>query len=318
MSLATPSRRRLVSCLGAAAVAGMFPERRAAAQALEFNSPYNFVSVQKEGSLVTFGYVLNTDDQLSAVDLSNPAYQVLPYTRYYYAADLVKRSPRQVLVAGLGAGAFHRLFSLVHPESRLVTVEIDPMILSLAQEHADFRTGADNEVMIDDARIFLRKSREIYDWILLDAFNREAQIPAHLTTQEFFRILHNRLADDGVVLANMVQEGTRFFASYVSTIRTVFPSVVLLPVRDSTNVVVVAAKSLATPIQLRLETLGPSDHARYQDYGVDLPEIVGDAVYEGDYLPRLAGYGTILTDDFAPVESLDRETAPYIGPQQPG
>ena len=114
---------------------------------------------------------------MSSLDLANPPYQVVPYTAYYYAADLVRRNPRQVLMAGLGAGGFNRLFNLVYPASRLVTVEIDPMIRDLAQQHAGFTTGPNNEVAIEDARIFLRRSRETYDWIILDAFDREARDP---------------------------------------------------------------------------------------------------------------------------------------------
>ena len=220
-------------------------------------------------------------------------------------------------MAGLGAGAFNRLFDVVHPEARLVTVEIDPMILELARGHADFRPGPNEEVVIDDARVFLRKSRETFDWILLDTFNREGQIPAHLATGEFFRIVHGRLAEDGVLLANLIQ-GTRFFASDVLTIRAVFPEVVLLPVSDHENVIVVAAKSPATPLRLRPEAVGGDDQARYRGYGVDLAEIARSAVRERDYLPLLGSYGVVLTDDFAPVESLDREAIPSIRPAQAG
>ena len=174
------TRRRLVAHLGGAAT-GLLAARRAAARALEFNSPYNFVHIAKEGSLVTFRYSFN-GARMSSIDLANSAYQVLPYTRYYHAADLIRRNPRKVLMAGLGAGAFNRLFNLIHPEAQLVTVEIDPMILDLAEEHAGFRAGPNNRVVIDDTRIYLRRSRETYDWIVLDAFDRDAQIPVHLTT----------------------------------------------------------------------------------------------------------------------------------------
>jgi spermidine synthase len=308
------TRRRLVARLGGAAT-GLLAARRAAARALEFNSPYNFVHIKKEGSIVTFRYSFN-GARMSAINLANPAYQVVPYTRYYYAADLIKRHPRKVLMAGLGAGGFHRLFNLVYPESQLVTVEIDPMILDLAEEHAGFRTGPGNQVVIDDARIYLRRSRETYDWILLDAYDRDAQIPVHLTTREFYNTLQSRLADDGVMLVNLHQ-GTRFFASHVLTIRAIFPEVALLPIKALSNVIAAAAKSPAALIQSGLETPGPADHARYQPYGVDLAEIARRVVHERDYLPRLSERGMVLTDDFAPVESLDRGAMPYIEPRQP-
>jgi spermidine synthase len=292
----------------------MLVPRHAVTRTLEFNSPYNFVYIEKKSSSITFRYSLN-GGRMSAVDLSNPAYQMVPYTRYFYAADLIRKNPSKVLMAGLGAGGFNRLFNLVYPEAQLVTVEIDPMIRDLAQEHAGFRTGPDNEVMIEDARIFLRRSRETYDWILLDAFDRDAQIPVHLTTREFFALLRDRLAEGGVMLTNLHQ-GTRFFASEVLTIRAVFPAVALLPVEGGSNVIVAATRSTAVgSIQRHLGSLGQDELARYRRYGVDLAEIARRAVPERDYLRPLASHGVLLTDDFAPVESLDRRGMPRIAPR---
>jgi spermidine synthase len=301
------SRRHVLAAAGA----GLISPRAAEAQQLEFNSPYNFVFIERSGSLVTFKYAVN-GSRMSSLDLANPPYQVVPYTAYYYAADLVRRNPRQVLMAGLGAGGFNRLFNLVYPASRLVTVEIDPMIRDLAQQHAGFTTGPNNEVAIEDARIFLRRSRETYDWIILDAFDREAQIPVHLTTREFFATAALRLAEDGVMLTNLHQ-GTRFFASEVLTIRAVFPEVVLLPVRTRGNVILMAAKTPA-PIASRLQQLTAEEQVRYRSYGVDMVAIAADMVPEADYLPVLQEQGMVLTDDFAPVESLDQRPIPPINP----
>ena len=303
------TRRQLLLASGAA----LLGTRRASAQMLEFNSPYNFVFIEKTGSLVTFKYAVN-GSRMSSLDLANPPYQMVPYTAYYYAAELVRRNPRQVLMAGLGAGGFNRLFNLVYPASKLVTVEIDPMIRDLAEAHAGFRTGPNNEVVVEDARIFLRRSRETYDWILLDAFDREAQIPVHLTTQEFFTTLKPHLAPDGLMLSNLHQ-GTRFFASQVLTIRAVFPEVVLVPVKTRGNVIVMAAMS-GPPIPSRLQRLGSEEEARYRRYGVDLGEIAQRIVPEQDYLPSLRAHGMVLTDDFAPVESLDRQPVPLIEPRE--
>jgi spermidine synthase len=301
------SRRHVLAAAGA----GLIGSRAVEAQQLEFNSAYNFVFIERSGSLVTFKYAVN-GSRMSSLDLANPPYQVVPYTAYYYAADLVRRNPRQVLMAGLGAGGFNRLFNLVYPASRLVTVEIDPMIRDLAQQHAGFTTGPNNEVAIEDARIFLRRSRETYDWKILDAFDREAQIPVHLTTQEFFATAALRLAEDGVMLTNLHQ-GTRFFASEVLTIRAVFPEVVLLPVRTRGNVILMAAKTPA-PIASRLQQFTAEEQVRYRSYGVDMVAIAADMVPEADYLPVLQEQGMVLTDDFAPVESLDQRPIPPINP----
>lgn len=316
MSLAKPTRRRLALGLGGLALGRLAAGRGAsAASGTEFNSPYNFINIEKAGEVVTFNYSL-VAGRMSAIDLSRPAYQVVPYTRYYYAAELIRPAPGRVLMAGLGAGGFNRLFNVVHPEAKLVSVEIDPMILSLAEAHTGFRTGPNNEVVIEDARTYLRRSRDTYDWILLDAFDRNAQIPVHLTTREFYESLGRRLAEGGAVLTNLHQ-GTRFFASQVLTMRSVFPDTVLVPVEGRTNVIAVAAKSPAGSIEKRLAEPAPELAARFKEHGVDLDEIARNVTYERDYLAYLGNDAVVLTDDFAPVEDLARKRLPELTPRRP-
>jgi hypothetical protein len=151
---------------------------------------------------------------------------------------------------------------------------------------------------------------------MLDAFDRNAQIPVHLTTREFYESLSRRLADDGAVLTNLHQ-GSRFFASQVATIRAVFPDVVLVPVATRTNVIVAATKTPAGTIQSRLAPPSPDIQARYRDHGVDFGEIIRNVTYERDYLAYLGDDAVVLTDDFAPVESLARKPLPDLGPPRP-
>lgn len=309
-----PTRRRLLLRSGGAVAAGLLaPPAGAAEPALEFTSAYNFVRVEKEGSRVTFRYAFR-GARMSAVDLADPARQLVPYTRCLHAAVIFKPDPRQALMVGLGAGGFHRLFRLAQPAARLVTVEIDPLILRLAREHAGFRPGPEDPVVVDDARLFLRRARARFGWILLDAFDRAAQIPVHLATKEFFALAAARLAPDGVLLANLHQ-GTRFFASEVLTLRAVFSEVALLPVAGGgANVVAAATPAPAGTLQGRLRAFrdGPTA-ALYRAHGVDLAAIARRALVEADYLPALAGAGVVLTDDFAPAESLDAQPIPLLG-----
>lgn len=317
MPPAAPTRRRLLLRSGGAAAAGLLaPRAGPAAAALEFTSAYNFVRVEKEGSRVTFRYAFR-GARMSAVDLADPARQLVPYTRCLHAAVIFKPDPCQALMVGLGAGGFHRLFRLAQPAARLVTVEIDPLILRLAQEHAGFRPGPKDPVVVDDARLFLRRARARFDWILLDAFDRAAQIPVHLATREFFALAAARLAPDGVLLANLHQ-GTRFFASEVLTLRAVFPEVALLPVAGGANAVAVASSAPAGALADRLRAFrdGPTA-ALYRAHGVDLAAIARAALTEADYLPALAGAGVVLTDDFAPAESLDAQPIPFLGRRRP-
>jgi spermidine synthase len=57
-------------------------------------------------------------------------------------------------------------------------------------------------VYVEDGRWGLAHSPHQYDVISIDAY-RPPYIPWHMTTQEFFQIVHERLSDDGVMVINV-------------------------------------------------------------------------------------------------------------------
>ena len=101
---------------------------------------------------------------------------------------------------------------------------------------------------------------------------------------------------------------------------TLVPDVVLLPVEGRGNLVLAATRPPARPIREGLATLDPAGElaVRYREHGVDLAEIAASAVLEPDYIGPVQQAGVVLTDDFAPVETLDRERVPAILPPSRG
>jgi len=106
---------------------------------------------------------------------------------------------RSVGVIGLGAGT---LAAYVQPGSRWTFYEIDPAVERIARDRRYFhyleRCGAACSVVIGDARLTLARSREIHDFLVLDAFSSDA-IPIHLLTTEALRTYEARLSADGVL-----------------------------------------------------------------------------------------------------------------------
>ena len=88
------------------------------------------------------------------------------------------------------------------PQVRLQTVEVDPHVEKLAKQYFRFALPAGQTLSIDDGRQFLKKSRERYDQIWLDAFNSD-YIPAHMTTKEFLQLVQSRLNEGGIVIQNL-------------------------------------------------------------------------------------------------------------------
>jgi spermidine synthase len=138
----------------------------------------------------------------------------------------------------------------------------------------------------------------------------------HLTTREFYEIVRDRLAPGGVMVTNLHQ-GSRFFASSVLTIRAVFPEVVVLPVASRSNAIVAATMSPGSASPSRLAAaVDPAKGASYRVQAVDLDEIIRRTMHEQEWMAALDARDTLLTDDFAPVESLARERMPALEPSR--
>lgn len=150
--------RRLIAIAGLVAAAGIGGHARAevappAGELTLFGvreSPYNHVTIRRNGSVVSFRRLEN-GGAASAIDLANPRRQVIPYTATLFAPALVHCCPSRVLNVGLGAGAFERLFETAFAGSSLTTIEIDPMIVEIAETHTGFRPGPRTEVVIAPA-----------------------------------------------------------------------------------------------------------------------------------------------------------------------
>lgn len=129
--------------------------------------------------------------------------------------------PRSVLVWGLGAGVFSR--SLAEAGVDVTVIEIDPMSEKVAREY--FGLPGQVKVIIGDARTETTKLTEKYDVIVLDAFSGDTP-PFHLLTREAFVDLKQRLAPNGLVVANIVGSaagpGSRAVSSVLLTMEQVF------------------------------------------------------------------------------------------------
>lgn len=272
------------------------------AETLEFDSVYNYVRVERTGTQVTFRYKYK-GARMSAIDLSNEAFQVVPYTRYLFSPLFIKEDPENTLLIGLGAGSYNRLHRLVFPNASLTSVEIDSMIVRLAIQYANFNEQPDNNVDVDDARMYLKKNRQKWDWILLDAFDVESQIPMHLSTVEFYQILSERMNEDGVMATNL-QRGKPILYAQIATLRQVFPQVIVFYVPYIANVIALCSKDKSVDLYSIVNEKNLDDLPNLKRYGIDFGEMQAQ-VEAADYV--LAGENPIiLTDDYAPVEILSR------------
>ncbi|MBA3745912.1 MAG: fused MFS/spermidine synthase [Solirubrobacterales bacterium] len=211
-------------------------------------------------------------------------YLVLPFA----ALD---RPPRKLAILGNAAGTTARAYGRFFPATEIDGVEIDGALTDIGRRFFDLRNPR-LTTHTEDARPFLRRTRERYDAIFVDAY-RQPYIPFYLTTREFFELARDRLRPGGIVIVNVGHpENSDDLERVLSaTLGSVFATVVRDPAKDINS--------------LLLATTGDASGQRLQANTPALPRPLRRlaAAAAARVSPRLAG-GRVYTDDVAPVEWL--------------
>ncbi|WP_338864402.1 fused MFS/spermidine synthase [Myxococcus stipitatus] len=118
-----------------------------------------------------------------------------------YANVGLARGAKRYLILGTALGGVVSAILEANPQARITAVEIDPLVMDLAQRYLPAMRSSQVQRVVEDARLFLREDTQEYDYIVVDIFSGE-QIPAHCVSQEFFSLALARLAPDGVLQMN--------------------------------------------------------------------------------------------------------------------
>jgi spermidine synthase len=132
-----------------------------------------------------------------------------------------------------------------------------------------------------------------------------SSLPRQLVTKEFFTLASRHLGTNGILAYNVIGQIQGYRATLVSamyrTLSEVFPRVYMFPSVESQNVVFVATKSSE-----------PFTYAQAEQEAQKL--ISSGTVTLPTYLPRVRSFmderppaadtSPLLTDDYAPIDSL--------------
>lgn len=271
----------------------------------EAHSPYHLVQVIDETGLRVLSFNGTRETQMS---LANPLQGHFEYTEYFHTPWVWNRDIRRVLMLGLGGGSTQRAYLHYYTNVVVDTVELDPVVVKVAREYFKVAESPAHKIHNQDGRMFLNRTSETYDLIILDAYTKSrygSSIPPHLTTKEFFTLATRHLGTNGVlaynVIGNIQDSQPEIVGAIYRTLKEVFPQVYAFPASSSMNVVLIATK-VATPF----------DYARVQREGmalaqtrrVTMPTFAARLKVFRTAPPRSVQRSPVLTDDRAPVESL--------------
>jgi spermidine synthase len=277
--------------------AGSYERYRASIGFHDVDTNYNRIIVY-DGKTANSGTirVMTTHPKAmqSAMNLDAPKDLVLPYSKYYDLVSWFKQDVDSFLILGGGGYSYPKYALDKYPSAKIDVVEIDPKVTELARDFFLLKENPRLTIVHEDARSLLRKTNKKYDAILVDVFNSHYSVPFHLTTVETVKAFRDRLADDGVIVVNLLSsmEGRagRFLRAEYMTYRSVFKRVYLFPVTNSEdgsiwqNVMLVASKSGKELDLVNVDS-------RFREFAGHMWKRPVD-----EDVP-------ILTDDFAPVDS---------------
>jgi len=188
---------------------------------------FQAVDVMRTGS---YGLCLVLDGKIQ----SSEADEFVYHDALVHPAMITHPNPETVFIAGGGEGATLREVLVHRTVKKAIMVDIDQEVVEISRRYlpAWHRNSFDDprtELHFADARKHLQHTKERFDVVVLDLPDPLEGGPAYLLfTQEFYRLVSDRLAPGGVVT---VQAGAaswtnyQTFAAVNNTLKAVFPIV---------------------------------------------------------------------------------------------
>jgi spermidine synthase len=226
-------------------------ERVTAAGVLEFDgtSDFSHVRVRRRGDVRSLIFVRDSGEEVfeSRLDLKRPAELQFPYLKFLFTSYLLRPQQQDVLIIGLGGGGMIHFLRRTDSGVSIDAVEIDPLVVEVADKFFGVRTGEKVRVITADGLKFIAEPKETkaYDVIYLDAFLKpsaetdETGAPLALRTQEFYKQIQSKLKPGGLAAFNINPHPQ--MEDDVRAIAAAFTQVYEFPLPRATGTIVLAS-----------------------------------------------------------------------------
>src|ERR671925_1551031 len=244
----------------------------------------------------------------SAMNLKDPTALRLIYSRYTSLGFAFRPDAKKIVIVGLGGGSIPKKVQKEFSQIEIDAVEIDPEVVKLAKDYFHIKESNRMRLHAQDGRLFLSRTQNQYDIILVDAYFTDA-MPFHLTTKQFFELAQKKLTPNGIVVVNLISAVTgpsgKIARAVVRTKRQVFPQTYVFAARRPDNVSLDTIQNVivvATRDKQRVDIKEIVKRASALDKGL-FPDPIQDiaVAYFDKPVPEDV---PILTDDYAPTDNL--------------
>jgi len=185
----------------------------------------------REGKVSTVAVLETPDDRVLSIDGKADASAFGDRSTQVLLGALpisLARNPQEVLVIGFASGVTAGVASLFS-QAQVTAVEIEPAVYEAARYFDDVNhgplQGPKHQLLVDDARRFLRIHASTFDVITSEPSNPWMSGVAPLFTREFFQLAAKRLKPGGVMCQWLPIYGMspELVASVMKTFHGVFP-----------------------------------------------------------------------------------------------
>jgi spermidine synthase len=168
------------------------------------------------------------------VEASTEPYDMRLQRMLGHLPALIHPAPRSALVVGFGAGVTAGTFVLHPTINRIVICEMERLIPQTAkiyfhEQHYDVLDDPRTHMVYDDARHYVRTTREKFDIITSDPIHPFVKGSATLYSKEYFEMVKERLNPGGVVTqwVPLYESDADTVKSEIATFFDVFPNGVI-------------------------------------------------------------------------------------------
>jgi spermidine synthase len=101
------------------------------------------------------------------------------------------------LILGLATGTVTKMISDKYQPKRIVGVEIDPEMVRLGHKYFGLDKIPKLEIVNQDAKLYVEKSRDLFDFILVDMYLGD-KLPTFVYTDKFLKKIQNMTVETAV------------------------------------------------------------------------------------------------------------------------
>jgi len=236
------------------------------------------------------------------LDSDNPTDLAFDYAKYYSLYKVFTPDIKSALIIGGGAYSIPKAMLAELPNVIIDVSEIEPSLFDLAKKYFRAEDNPRLRTYTEDGRRLLSFSDKKYDMIFSDVYFSLYSVPSHFTTQEFFKIVKEKLNKDGILVINIIgdlsQERQSLIMSEIKTIKTVFNNSYFFatesPKKSGAQNIIIVGYNSDKKIDLNNPLI-----ANHQDSIINSLEDKAINVDKINLSSQL-----VLTDNFSPVEYL--------------